>query len=142
MDKDILLIDNSKKIGRPNFDFTPKVLEQIKNMASYMCSKGEIGRIIGCSESTINRNLLAQEAYETGVAQAKQTIRKTQFDIAIKLNSTMMAIWLGKVYLGQTDKIQNTDDNTPLPIYDIIEEPKEFIELKEVLDDTIPEQEI
>lgn len=142
MDKDILLIDNSKKIGRPNFDFTPKVLDQIKNMASYMCSKGEIGRIIGCSESTINRNLLAQEAYEIGVAQAKQTIRKTQFDIAIKLNSTMMAIWLGKVYLGQTDKIQNTDDNTPLPIYDIIEEPNEVIELKEVLNDTIPKQEI
>ena len=36
-------------------------------------------------------------------------------------------MWLGKVYLGQTDKIQNNDDNAPLPIYDIIEheEPKE-----------------
>jgi hypothetical protein len=47
-----------------------------------------------------------------------------------------MAMWLGKVYLGQTDKIQNTDDNIPLPIYDIIEneEPKE-IELKEVKND-------
>jgi hypothetical protein len=44
-----------------------------------------------------------------------------------------MAMWLGKVYLGQTDKIQNADDNVPLPIYDIIEheEPKE-IEFKEV----------
>jgi hypothetical protein len=47
-----------------------------------------------------------------------------------------MAMWLGKVYLGQTDKIQNTDDNVPLPIYDIIEheEPKEVIELKEISD--------
>jgi hypothetical protein len=45
-----------------------------------------------------------------------------------------MAMWLGKVYLGQTDKIQNTDDNVPLPIYDIVEheESKEVIELKEV----------
>ena len=132
MDKEIQLIDNSKKIGRPTFEFTPKVLDQIKNMASYMCSKAEIGRIIGCSESTINRNQLAQEAWEQGVAQAKKTIRKTQFDIATKLNSSIMAMWLGKVYLGQTDKIQNTDDNTPLPIYDIVDEPKEVIELKEV----------
>ena len=134
MDKEIQVIDNSRKIGRPNFEFTPKVLDQIKNMASYMCSKAEIGRIIGCSESTINRNELAQEAWEQGVAVAKQAIRKTQFDIATKLNSSIMAMWLGKVYLGQTDKIQNTDDNAPLPIYDIIEheEPKEVIELKEL----------
>ena len=134
MDKEIQLIDNSKKIGRPTFEFTPKVLDQIKNMASYMCSKAEIGKIIGCSESTINRNELAQEAWEQGVALAKQAIRKTQFDIATKLNSSIMAMWLGKVYLGQTDKMQNIDDNAPLPIYDIIEheEPKEVIELKEV----------
>ena len=134
MDKEIQLIDNSKKIGRPNFEFTPKILEQVKTMASYMCSKAEIGKIIGCSESTINRNQSAQEAWEQGVALAKQAIRKTQFDIATKLNSSIMAMWLGKVYLGQTDKIQNNDDNAPLPIYDIIEheEPKEVIELKEL----------
>ena len=132
MDKEIQLIDNSKKLGRPNFEFTPKVLDQIKNMASYMCTKAEIGRIIGCSESTINRNQLAQEAWEQGVALAKHSIRKTQFDIATKLNSSIMAMWLGKVYLGQSDKVQNTDDNVPLPIYDIVEEPKEVIELKEI----------
>jgi hypothetical protein len=132
MDKQIQVIDSSKKIGRPNFEFTPKILDQIKNMASYMCSKAEIGRIIGCSESTINRNPQAQEAYEVGVANAKQAIRKTQFDIATKLNSSIMAMWLGKVYLGQSDKVQNTDDNVPLPIYDIVEEPKEVIELKEI----------
>jgi hypothetical protein len=128
MDKDIQVID---KGGRPAFEFTPKVLLQIQDLASYMCTKAEIARIVGCSESTLQRNQLAQEAYELGVAQAKKSIRKTQFDIATKLNSSIMAMWLGKVYLGQTDKIQNTDDNVPLPIYDIIEheEPKE-IELK------------
>jgi hypothetical protein len=142
MAKDIQVIDKQNGRGRPIFDFTPKILDQIKELASYMCSKQEIGRIIGCSESTIQRNQLAQEAYELGVAQAKKTIRKTQFDIATKLNSSIMAMWLGKVYLGQSDKVQNTDDNVPLPIYDIIEEPKEIIELKEVQNDTIPKQEI
>jgi hypothetical protein len=136
MGKDILVIDKKDGRGRPIFDFSPKILDQIKDLASYMCSKQEIAKIIGCSESTLQRNQLAQEAYELGVAQAKKNIRKTQFDIATKLNSSIMAMWLGKVYLGQTDKIQNTDDNVPLPIYDIIEqeEPKEVIELKEIAD--------
>jgi hypothetical protein len=136
MDKEIQLIDNSKKLGRPRFEFTPKVLDQVEKLASVMCTLQEIGDIIGCSHDTIQRNQEAKEAIKRGVANAKNTIRKTQFDIATKLNSSIMAMWLGKVYLGQTDKIQNTDDNVPLPIYDIIEheEPKEVIELKEIAD--------
>jgi hypothetical protein len=136
MGKEILVIDDSKKLGRPRFEFTPKVLEQIEKLASVMCTLSEIGDIIGCSHDTIQRNQEAKEAIKRGVANAKQSIRKTQFDIATKLNSSIMAMWLGKVYLGQTDKIQNTDDNVPLPIYDIIEheEPKEVIELKEIAD--------
>jgi hypothetical protein len=132
MGKDLLVISKKDSRGRPIFDFTPKILDQIKDLASYMCSKQEIGKIIGCSESTINRNELAQEAWQQGVAIAKTTIRKTQFDIATKLNSSIMAMWLGKVYLGQSDKVQNTDENVPLPIYDIVEDEKEFIELKEI----------
>ena len=133
MDKDIQVID---KGGRPAFEFTPKVLLQIQDLASYMCTKDEVANIIGCHRTTLYRNEQALEAYNKGVNVAKQKIRKTQFDIATKLNSSIMAMWLGKVYLGQTDKIQNTDDNIPLPIYDIIEneEPKE-IELKEVKND-------
>jgi hypothetical protein len=104
-----------------------------------MCTKEEVANIIGCHRTTLYRNEQALEAYDRGVNVAKQKIRKTQFDIATKLNSSIMAMWLGKVYLGQTDKIQTNDDNAPLPIYDIIEheEPKEVIELKEVQNDTI-----
>ena len=130
MDKETPVID---KGGRPPFEFSAKVLQQIQDLASYMCTKEEVANIIGCHRTTLYRNQEALEAYEKGVNVAKQKIRKTQFDIATKLNSSIMAMWLGKVYLGQTDKIQNTDDNAPLPIYDIVEheEPKE-IEFKEV----------
>lgn len=142
MGKDIQVIDNDKSIGRPAFAFTPEVLDKIEKLASIMCTLQEIGDIIGCSHDTIQRNQKAKEAIKRGIANAKQSIRKTQFDIATKLNSSIMAMWLGKVYLGQSDKVQNTDDNVPLPIYDIVEEPKEVIELKEVQNDTIPKQEI
>jgi DNA-binding XRE family transcriptional regulator len=133
MDKDIQVID---KGGRPAFEFTPKVLKQIEDLASYMCTKDEVANIIGCSRQTLWRNQEALDSYEKGVNVAKLNIRKSQFTLATKLNSSLMNVWLGKVYLGQTDKIQNTDDNIPLPIYDIIEneEPKE-IEYKEVKND-------
>jgi hypothetical protein len=48
-----------------------------------------------------------------------------------------MLIWLGKQMLGQRNEIIESDNNTPLPIYDIVEEPKEVIEMKEVKNDTI-----
>ena len=134
MDKDIQVID---KGGRPAFEFTPKVLLQIQDLASYMCTKDEVANIIGCHRTTLYRNQQALEAYDKGVNVAKRNIRKTQFDIATKLNSSIMAMWLGKVYLGQTDKIQNTDDNIPLPIYDILEEPKELIEMKEIKENQV-----
>ena len=117
--KDIQIIEPSK-VGRPNFEFTPKVLDQVKNMASYMCTKGEIATIIGCSHSTINRSELACKAFNEGVALAKQTIRKTQFDIATKLNSAMMAIYLGKVYLRQDRDDEEDESNNPLPLTDIV----------------------
>ena len=48
MDKDIQVIDKQEGRGRPIFDFSPKILDQIKDLASYMCSKPEIARIIIC----------------------------------------------------------------------------------------------
>ena len=117
--KDIEIIQPSK-IGRPNFEFTPKVLDQVRNMASYMCTKGEIATVIGCSHSTINRSEEACKAFEEGVALAKQTIRKTQFDIAVKLNSAQMAMWLGKVYLKQDRDDDEDESNNPLPLTDIV----------------------
>ena len=137
MGKEILVIDNNKPLRKKPFAFTPQVIDQVEKLASLMCTLSEIGDIIGCSHDTIQRNQEAKEAIKRGVANAKHTIRKTQFDIATKLNSSIMAMWLGKVYLGQTDKIQNTDDNIPLPIYDIVDESKEVIEMKEVENDTI-----
>jgi hypothetical protein len=135
MGKDILVIDNDKPTRKKPFAFTPQVLDQIEKLASLMCTLTEIGDIIGCSHDTIQRNQEAKDAIKRGVANAKHTIRKTQFDIATKLNSSMMAIYLGRVYLKQNPNIVESEESTPLPITDIIdiEEPK---------NDTIPKKEI
>jgi len=132
MGKDLLVID---KGGRPPFEFTPKVLQQIQDLASYMCTKEEVANIIGCHRATLYRNEQALEAYDKGVNVAKKNIRKTQFDIATKLNSSMMAIYLGRVYLKQNPNIVESEESTPLPITDIID-------IEELTNDTIPKKEI
>jgi hypothetical protein len=53
--KDIQIIEPSK-VGRPKFEFTNEKLKQIYDLASIMCTKEEIGTIIGCSHDTIERN--------------------------------------------------------------------------------------
>lgn len=118
--KNEIITVEAKPVGRPKFDFNEKVLQQVEDMASYMCSKQEIAKIIGCSKDTIYRSKEADEAYERGVARAKTTIRKTQFDIATKLNSAQMSMWLGKVYLKQ-DREDDQEDYKPLPLGDVID---------------------
>lgn len=109
-----------KPTGRPPFEFSQKVLKQVEDMASIMCNKEEIAMVIGCSKSTINRSTHACEAFNRGVARAKVTIRRTQFNIATKLNSSQMAMWLGKVYLKQ-DREDDNEDYKPLPLGDVID---------------------
>ena len=116
--KDIEIIQ-PKQMGRPKFKFTDEKLKQIYELASIMCTKEEVGRIIGCSHDTIERNEMAMENYKMGVANSKATIRRTQFKIATKLNSAMMAIYLGKVYLKQDRDDEDESDN-PLPLTDIV----------------------
>ena len=117
--KDIEIIE-PKKIGRPKFEFTEEKIKQIYELASIMCSKQEIGTIIGCSHDTIERNEQAMESYRMGVANAKATIKRTQFRIATKLNSAQMAMWLGKVYLKQDRDDDEDESNNPLPLTDIV----------------------
>ena len=116
--KDIEIIE-PKQLGRPKFEFTNEKLKQVYELASIMCTKQEVGIIIGCSHDTIERNQLAMENFKLGVANSKATIRRTQFKIATKLNSSQMAMWLGKVYLKQ-DRDDDNEDYKPLPLGDVI----------------------
>jgi len=117
--KDIEII-KPKQLGRPKFEFTDKVLKQIYDLASIMCTKQEIGTIIGCSHDTIERNEMAMENYKMGVAHAKASIRRTQFKLATTYNSSQLAMWLGKVYLKQDRDEEEDETNNPLPLTDIV----------------------
>lgn len=94
--------------------------EQFKKLCAIQCTLGEIASWFKCSEDTIERwcqrelHMSYAESFKTFSADGKISLRRTQFRMAE--HSVPMAIWLGKQYLGQTEKqevaMSATEDDT------------------------------
>ncbi len=104
-------------MARPRIEIDKK---QFENLCGLQCTKTEIASFFDCSEDTIER--WCHREYKCGFAVifskkrgiGKISLRRAQFRMA-ETNPTM-AIWLGKQYLGQTEKqevaVSVTDDDT------------------------------
>lgn len=96
--------------GRPKKILTEDALKLIENMSRIMCTEEEIAQCLGASIDTLlnsDNKELFRSAIEKGKAQGKQSLRRKQYEVAMKGNSSML-IWLGKQWLGQTDKVEAT----------------------------------
>jgi hypothetical protein len=101
-------------MARPRKVFKPDVVEAL---AACACTFDEIAAYIGWDPATVYRrmenpkNAFAQ-AFERGRANGRATLRRKQYELALKGNATMQ-IWLGKQLLGQTDlpQVQMTITN-------------------------------
>lgn len=122
------------KMGRPKIDIKKDVFERL---CSIMCTEEEIAGVFQCSIDTIcnwcKENYNGQtfsEVYKMLSASGKVSLRRYQFKMAE--HNPSMAIWLGKQYLGQTDKQEVTavvtDDET-------IREMQNFFDNKKAEDD-------
>ena len=108
-----------KKMGRPLKQIDK---DQFERLCAIQCTEEEIADIMTCSVDTIERwckrtyEKSFAEIYKRYSANGKKSLRRMQFALAEK--SAAMAIWLGKQYLGQTDKIEQTitevEDLSPL----------------------------
>lgn len=105
--------------GRPKKILTENALKLVENMARIMCTEEEIAQCLGASIDTLlnaDNKELFRTAIEKGKAQGKQSLRREQWKLAQKGNASML-IWLGKQWLGQTEKVEQTtsfEDLTPL----------------------------
>lgn len=90
---------NTGRKGRPKKDIEET---QVETLASIGCTMEEIGLVVGCDRATLQRRFAA--AVEKGRAEAKISLRRAQYKAALRGNPAML-IWLGKQYLGQTDKL-------------------------------------
>ena len=105
--------------GRPKKILTEDALKLIENLSRIMCTDEEIASILNCSRDvfyTQENEELFRQAIQKGRANGKQSLRRKQYEVAMKGNSSML-IWLGKQWLEQTDKVEQTtsfEDLTPL----------------------------
>lgn len=93
----------------------PKIkidVKQFENLCGLQCTKEEIAAFFNCSEDTIDRFCKREYGESFAVVfhrkrgMGKISLRRKQWKLADK--NASMAIWLGKQFLDQTDKIEAT----------------------------------
>lgn len=91
-----------RRAGRPKKEIVLTPEQLIEDMAKIGCTAEEIATVTGIARSTVYERF--SDALEKGRAAGKESLRRAQFKTAIGGNAVMQ-IWLGKQYLGQTDKL-------------------------------------
>ena len=91
--------------GRPKKEINYETVEKLANI---QCTQDEIASFLGISTRTLQRDEQFMELFNRGRENGKMSLRRIQWKHAEK--SVPMAIWLGKQYLGQRDKVEYTDD--------------------------------
>ena len=107
------------KMGRPTIEIKE---DQFESLCGLQCTLTEIAGFFKCSEDTIENwckktyKATFSECYKKYSQGGKISLRREQWKLAQRGNSSML-IWLGKQWLGHTDKVETTtsyEDLTPL----------------------------
>ena len=112
--------------GRPRLEFD---LNYVAELGELGASNQELADVFGCSLKTIQR-LQAEDpmdkdkgnfvaSYRKGRAGLCHSLRQKQIEMAMNGNTTML-VHLGKVYLGQTDRIDTKTEVTMSNIVPVI----------------------
>lgn len=90
--------------------------DQVAYWLEARCSGSQIADIIGIHENTLYERCKTDLGLDFVAFKAKnrskgeQNLRLAQYESAVKDKDRGMQIWLGKQWLGQTDKSQSTID--------------------------------
>lgn len=93
--------------------------EEFEKLCSLQCTYNEICDWFDIDDKTLNEwcrstyGTTFSEVFKIKRGKGQISLRRTQWKLAEK-NPTM-AIWLGKQYLGQTDKVEATGEMRVMP---------------------------
>jgi hypothetical protein len=90
--------------GRPKIEID---WEDVRKLSLLQCTQNEIASFLGVSVDTLLRRKEFCELYKKGMEEGRMSLRRLQWKKAQDGNTTML-IWLGKQYLGQSDKQELT----------------------------------
>ena len=86
--------------------------EQVRPLARLGCTWDEIAGVLKIARTTLvvrMKEKKFRDAYEQGVAEGDVSLRRAQYDSAMK-GKTGMLVWLGKNRLQQVDKIETVNE--------------------------------
>ena len=86
--------------------------KDVYELAALGCSDREIARWFDIDINTLRYNFT--NILEKGREDLKHSLRRAQIKLALSGNATML-IWLGKNILGQSDNVNESSANAPLP---------------------------
>lgn len=90
------------------------VIEDLEKLARLQCTQPEIAAYFGVRLNSVEaalRKPAMREAYERGQKSGLVSLRRAQFQAALRGNPTML-IWMGKQLLGQRDTVAATLEHT------------------------------
>jgi hypothetical protein len=90
-------------MARPRLDIDPRQVEQL---AAIGCSGDEIAAVIGCSRDLIYKRF--STVLKEGHEKRNASVRRAQYEVGVKNKNAVMLIFLGKQFLGQSDKVEQT----------------------------------
>ena len=91
-------MDKKKKLGRPKLNIDA---EKVEMLSSFGCSTVEIAKLHNCDEQTIRTRFKPE--IQRGRESMKIKLRQLKWKTA-EQGSNAMLIFLGKQYLGQSDR--------------------------------------
>lgn len=108
----------SDKDGRPRIEVD---MDLLSKLCQLQCTAEECAHVLGLSTDTIDRRLKEDgfagfdEFRSENNSMGKVSLRRAQYQTAMAGNH-IMQIWLGKQWLGQTDKVDPPDEGDPDPL--------------------------
>ena len=91
--------------------------DQFDKLCAIKCTRDEIANILEISHDTLERACKRDKQcsyasyYEKKASKGVASLRRRQYQLAQDGNVTML-IWLGKQYLGQSDKLEQKTEST------------------------------
>jgi len=98
-------------VGRPRKEIDAELVRKLAKIGS---TQKDIAEFFDCSQSVISERFRSD--FQLGSAQSKISLRRLQWKAA-RAGSVPMLIHLGKVYLGQTDKLDVTTKGMARVVY-------------------------
>ena len=89
-------VNSSKKVNR-------SVYMEAEDLASIGCSMEVIATILDIDSETLSRNPKYAKSIKKGRSNMIKSLLHKQVEVALSGNTTML-VWLGKQYLGQSDR--------------------------------------